>query len=78
MTNQFTKTCKEPDKMHKLNPTYRWAPDIAEKFIHALNSPELTYKITNFTNQQFYTDENSISMAVREVNKIFYKPAKKA
>ena len=31
MTNQSTNTCKEPDKMYKLNPTYRWAPDSAEK-----------------------------------------------
>ena len=78
MTNQFTNTCKEPVQMCKLNSTYRWARDSAGKFIQDLNSPELTYKITNFTNQQFYTDENSINMAVREVNKIFYKPAKKA
>ena len=43
-----------------------------------LNSPELTYKITNFANQQFCTDEKSLNMAVQEVNNIFYKAAKKA
>ena len=78
MTNQFTNTCKEPVQMCKLNSTYRWARDSAGKFIQDLNSPELTYKITNFTNQQFCTDENNINIAVQEVNLIFYKAAKKA
>ena len=78
MTNQFTNTCKEPVQMCKLNSTYRWARDSAGKFIQDLNSPELTYKITNFTNQQFCTDEKSINMAVQEVKNIFDKVDKKA
>jgi hypothetical protein len=64
--------------MCKLNSTYRWARDSAGKFIQDLNSPELTYKITNFTNQQFCTDEKSINMAVQEVKNIFDKVDKKA
>ena len=65
MTNQATNTCIEPDQMYKINPTYRWSQDSAEKSIQALNSPELNNKITNFNNQQFYTDGKSINLAVQ-------------
>lgn len=37
-------TKREPSKLHKINPTYRWAPYSGDKFMMTLRSPYKTKK----------------------------------
>ena len=64
-------TERGPSKLFKLNPTYRWAPDSGDKFIMALNSPELmTYKYITKTN---VSTRDGVNKATGDINIILHK-----
>nr|WPH61295.1 reverse transcriptase [Somniosus microcephalus] len=78
LSAQTTDTKKEPSKLHKINQTYRWAPDSGDKFITALNSPDLTSKISKFKENLYEITRDGVNMAIEDINMIFHEAAVKA
>ena len=78
LSGQMSETKKEPNKLYKLHPTYRWAPDSGEKFIMALNSPDLMNDISKYDQNQYAPTRDSVNKAIDNINMIFHKAAIKA
>lgn len=71
-SHQPKQTATESSKLYPVHRTYRWAPDSAEKFIHALQSVQISNKITNFINTNFENNKKSVNHAVSEINSILH------
>uniref|UniRef100_A0A3B1JC70 ribonuclease H n=1 Tax=Astyanax mexicanus TaxID=7994 RepID=A0A3B1JC70_ASTMX len=72
MSHPPKQTAAESSKLYTVHRTYRWAPDSADKFIHALQSVNVSNKITNFINTDFENNKQSVNHAVSEINSIFH------
>ena len=71
-SHQPKQTAAESSKLYPVHRTYRWAPDSAERFIHALQSEHIINKITNFINTQFENSMSGVNLAVNEINSILH------
>ena len=69
---------REPSKLFKLKPTYKWAPDSGDKFIMALNSPDLMNDMSIHDQKQYVSTRGDVNKATDEINMIFHKAAVKA
>ena len=69
-----TKTTK-PSKLFKLNPTYIWAPDSGDKFIMALNSPDLMNDISIYDQNQYVSTRDGVNKTTDGINMIFHMAA---
>ena len=70
-------TKREPSKLYKSHPAYRWAPDSEDKFIMGLDSPDLMNDISIYNQNQYIPTRDGVNKATDD-NMIFHKAAKKS